>query len=254
MACKDRNLFMFLWFTDHSRFLRLALQIECICAEKTDESIRQALDDLPKDLSASFVRILQKAKQKGRCYQKDILKIVVGAYRPLQAAELRDALSVTPGDASWYPEKMINNIYTTLRCCGCLVVVDEEELTVRLIHQSVAQFLLEKTEESEGLHFTSGQAEDHLGQVTVTYLNYGTFEQRLSTNVVPKIHVGCAPDRIIESTLQPCGALGKMVTSLLQSKSQVDREVSRTLAISGAFSRKQQLEETFPLFQYASDN
>lgn len=152
MACKDRNLFMFLWFTDHSRFLWVALQIECICAEKTYESIRQALDDLPKDLSAGFVRILQKAKQKGRCYQKDILKIVVGAYRPLQAAELRDALSVAPGDASWYPEKMINNIYTTLQCCGCLVVVDEEELTVRLIHQSVAQFLLEETEESEGLH------------------------------------------------------------------------------------------------------
>lgn len=230
------------------------MQIECICAEKTDESIRQALKDLPKDLSAGFVRILQKAKQKGRCYQKDILKIVVGAYRPLQAAELRDALSVAPGDASWYPEKMINNIYTTLQCCGCLVVVDEEELTVRLIHQSVAQFLLEKTEESEGLHFTSGQAEDHLGQVTVTYLNYGTFEQRLSTNVVPKIHVGYTPDRIIESTLQSYGALGQIVTSLLQSKSQVDREVSRTLAISGAFSRKQQLEETFPLFQYASEN
>ena len=46
---------------------------------------------------------------------------------------MREALSVIPGDTTWAAAKLVNNVYSTLATCGCLVTVDEDELTVRLV-------------------------------------------------------------------------------------------------------------------------
>lgn len=104
---------------------------------RTDEAIRDALADLPKDLSETFSRILHKSGGPGQLYQSRILQLVVAASRPLTADELREALSVLPGDTIWTPSRLLNDVYSSLACCGCLLTLDEVENTVRFIHHSV---------------------------------------------------------------------------------------------------------------------
>ncbi|KAL1961500.1 hypothetical protein VTN77DRAFT_1661 [Rasamsonia byssochlamydoides] len=64
-------------------FLWVALQMDSICAERTDEAIRDALSDLPVDLSDTFWRILQKARGTDSRCQRRILELIVAACRPL---------------------------------------------------------------------------------------------------------------------------------------------------------------------------
>lgn len=230
--------------------------MDAICAEKTDNSIRHALENLPRTLSATFRRVLQNAKQEGRNFQKEILKIIVGASRPLVVAEFREALSVTPGDISWDPGKLINHIHWALACCGSLVIIDEEEGTIRLLHQSVAQFLHATTADSAEWSFTAQDANTHLGEITVTYLNYGVFDQRVSTRVVPKMDAGAVPDKIINRALGPLGSIGKRLANTAL-KSQLSTERNIGAALSAASNPRQgstRTSENFHFLVYSSQN
>lgn len=232
------------------------MQIGCLCLELTDDGIKRALRDLPKDLSTTFHRILERSSlnKANHAYQRQILSYLLSAFRPFKTTELREALAVVPGDTAWKAERCVNNIYQTLACCGSLVTVAEEELTVHFIHQSVVQFLLDDTCPLPGWHFTIAEAGLHLGEVCVTYLSYGTFDQRVSTYVVPKIPVGLAPNTIAENTLKDAGLIGKLALRLLQLKSQGDPDIGRAIAEAGRFSRKRhESSEPLGFFDYASE-
>ena len=64
-------------------FLWVVMQIEALCQERTDESIREALANLPKDLPETFSRILSRSGILGPEYQKRTLKLIIAARRPL---------------------------------------------------------------------------------------------------------------------------------------------------------------------------
>ncbi|KAF2179093.1 hypothetical protein K469DRAFT_674764, partial [Zopfia rhizophila CBS 207.26] len=154
-------------------FLWVALQIESLCAMRTDDAIQNALADLPKDLPETYSRILQRSEELGKPYQRPILELITVAHRPLMTKELREALSVVPGDAVWNPARLLNDVYSTLTCCGCLLTIDEEELTVRLVHHSVKQFLLRGFTETTNMAFTMDSAQRKMADIIVTYLSYG---------------------------------------------------------------------------------
>ncbi|KAH6874161.1 hypothetical protein B0T10DRAFT_587963, partial [Thelonectria olida] len=162
-------------------FLWVALQIESLCGANTDEAIRLALKDLPKDLPETFSRILQRSGELGKHCQTRIFELVAVAHRPLTTEELREALSVVPGDAVWNPARLPHDIYSVLACCGSLIAVDEEEPTVRLVHHSVKQFLLGGFRHSTGAIFTVDSANRTMREVIITYLNYDVFNTQLST-------------------------------------------------------------------------
>jgi hypothetical protein len=109
-------------------FLWVALQLQTLCMMKTDEEIRQSLENLPKDLPETFARILQRSGERNRSSQRQILELVAVAYRALSTEELREALSVVPGDTTWRPSHQINDIISTLACCGGLVVVESTRM------------------------------------------------------------------------------------------------------------------------------
>ncbi|KAF7524784.1 hypothetical protein G7054_g11317 [Neopestalotiopsis clavispora] len=234
-------------------FLWVALQIDTICAERTDHLIRRALDNLPKSLSGTFRRILERSKQEGRrCYQRDILKILVGAKRPLTVAEFREALSITPGDISWDPRKVINNIHSALACCGSLVIIDEDEGTVRLLHQSVVQFLQAAGPDSIEWSFTAQDADTHLGQITVTYLNYGVFDKRVSTRVIPQVNAGGAAGTIVTQSLRPLGTIGrKLSDTVMKRQKPSNRNIGRTLF---KIQASEPALEDFMFLEYSSEN
>jgi ankyrin repeat protein len=148
----------------------------------------------------------------------------------LQVEELREALSVVPGNITWDPAGLLNDIYSTLACCGSLVIVDEEELTIRLVHHSVKKFLLNGVNTSTCTGFTAAEAHKTMANIIVTYLNYGIFETQLSTTVVPQIMTRSVPSKVIRSTLDSSSSVQSLALKLLRSKRAPNYNVGQTLA------------------------
>jgi len=196
----------------------VALQIQSLSEEQSDEAIRAALATIPADLHTTFERILTRARSGRKDYQGVILKLVSSALRPLTLDELREAISVTPNDPTWREAQLVNNIREAISCCGSLLVVDEEELSVRLIHNSVLQFLLISNERRESLspwHFSLEDAHVLMGEVAVTYLNYGIFDKSISTSVAPTVLASQLTENVIKASLKPSGVRRKIALMLL---------------------------------------
>jgi hypothetical protein len=206
-------------------FLWVVLQIKSLCTMETDEQIEAALINLPWDLSEIYRRLLPK--QRGS-YQKRVFELVLVAQRPLTTSEIREALSITPGDTTWAAAKLINDVYSTLTTCGCLVNVDEEELTVRLVHPSVEQFLYQNT--SFDTMLSIDVCHRTMAAIVVTYLNYGVFETALSTFRIPDMQVGSAPATIITSTMSPSGNARSLALRLLKHRKRTDFNMASKLA------------------------
>lgn len=165
---------------------------------ETDNAIRLALENLPKGLPETFERILQRSEKTGSSpsYQRPILELLSVAQRPLTVDELREALSVHPGDTNWDPSRLLNNIMRILACCGSLVCIDEEELTLRLVHHSVKQYLLGGLIQTQNDRISNGNhsiaeksAHDRMSGIIITYLNY-VFDRQLVRGAVPDIMAG----------------------------------------------------------------
>ncbi|KAH7199198.1 hypothetical protein BKA60DRAFT_500612 [Fusarium oxysporum] len=228
-ALLERAQGMFLW---------VVLQINSVCLAKTDESIRHALADLPRDLPGTFSRILEESAALGKEDQRRALELITAACRPLTTDELREALGVVPGDADWNPARMPNDIYAALACCGSLVVVDEETLSVKLIHHSVKQFLLSGQEGVVSQTFTLQNANKTMANVVMTYLNYGVFDTQLSNKVIPQVRHGTVPMTVISSVLDS-RSVQKLALRLLKSQEPSSIDVSKVLAREGQCSKIQ---------------
>jgi ankyrin repeat protein len=232
---------MFLWVT---------LQIQSLCSMNTDHAIQEALSDLPKDLSETYARVLHKSGSSDPALQAKILQLVLAAQRPLTTDELLEALSVTPGDATWDPSKVLNNIYSALGHCGCLLVTDEEEFTVRVVHRSVPQFLLNELGDTKHIKFSLDEAQRRLADIIVTYLGYGVFGTELSRAKVLPMAAQSAPSAIVKSTLGSSSVPRDLALKLLRARRQSKLDMSRVFAeVRGAVRSEPQL--VFRFYDYA---
>ncbi|RKK64664.1 hypothetical protein BFJ63_vAg17296 [Fusarium oxysporum f. sp. narcissi] len=228
-ALLERAQGMFLW---------VLLQINSLCLAKTDESIRHALADLPRDLPGTFSRILEQSAALGKEDQRRTLEFITAACHPLTTDELREALSVVPGDPDWNPALMPNDIYAALACCGSLVIVDEETLSVKLIHHSVKQFLLSGSEGVAGQTFTIQDANNAMAGIVMTYLNYCVFDTQLSNREVPQVRHGAVPMKVISSVLDS-SSIQKLALRLLKYQEPSSIDVRKVLAGDGQHSKMQ---------------
>ena len=231
-------------------FLWVVLQIMSLCSMKSDYDIRQALADLPKDLSETYSRDLRRHQGSKKNYQRLILELTVVALRPLTTEEIREALSVIPGNTNWDQTKLINDINSTLSCGGGLVIVDEEELTVRLLHHSVKHYLLAEYKDLTGGIITLRDANEKMAEIVLTYLNYGVFETQLSTVVIPQIPTGSIPSTIIESTIGSPNIIRNLALLLLRSRKPPDHDIGKTIAETTRRSNAA-LPKEFPFLAYA---
>ncbi|KAJ5288755.1 hypothetical protein N7478_001785 [Penicillium angulare] len=234
-------------------FLWVALQIDNLCTMCTDEAIRHALDDLPSTLSETFDRILRKFDSNlARSYQKMILEIIVAARYPLTPDELREALSVVPGETTWEPSKQVNDIFNILTCCGSLLTIDEEQNTIRLVHSSVRQFLIE-SESVDTSRFTLKEARKRISDIVITYLNYNIFETQLSTRVTPNIQVDSAPAKILGSNFEVPNVVRELAVSLLKLRRAPGFNITTAL---DQFSPRQKHtpDHSFRFLSYAKSN
>jgi len=211
-------------------FLWVALQIQSLCSMKTDQAIREALANLPKDLSKTFQRILHKSGSEDQPLQEKLLRLVLAAHRPLTTDELREALSVTPGDATWDPAKTLNEVQSALACCGCLLVIDEEESTVRFVHHSFRQFILNVSNGASNLHFTFEDAQNTMANIVVTFLGYGVFGTELSKTKIQPIVAQSTPSKVVLATMGPSSTTRHLAMKLLNSRRQPAFDMSKVIA------------------------
>jgi ankyrin repeat protein len=205
-------------------FLWVVLQIETICMVNSDHAIRQALEDIPNNLRETFSRILQRSDRPG-VSQRAVLELIIAAHSQLTTQQIREALSVVPGNTVWDPSRLPNDINAALACCGCLITVDEEELTVRLVHPTFKQFLLEEPD-----YVNLEKAHERMTGIIITYLSYDVFETQLSKTYIPEIKTGSVPETIAKATLPSSGNIRNLALRLLRSKNETEFDVGQTLA------------------------
>jgi hypothetical protein len=220
----------------------------------TDHAIRQTIQNLPRDLTETFERNLAKASSgdtKG--YHIRIFKLLASARELLTTEQLREAASVVVGRTAWDPAEQISRIERVLRFCGSLVMVDEEDDTVRFIHHSARSFCLNAPNHAAAWTFSEDEAERSMAETLVTYLSYNVFDTRLTRNVVPKIEANDMPKRVALSTIKT-NSVGKGIADrLLKLRSQLRHDVGPVLAESVKSHWKDDSQQ-FSLLPYASKN
>ncbi|KAF3000714.1 hypothetical protein E8E13_002932 [Curvularia kusanoi] len=234
---------MFLWVT---------LQIQTLCTMKTDHAIRHALANLPKDLPETYTRILQRSGGGGSdlALQAKTLQLVLAARRPLTTEELREALSVIPGDATWDPSMVLNDVQSALACCGCLLAVDEEEFTVCFVHNSVKQYIVNGLYSVNNTGSSLKDAQRMLADVLVTYLNYGVFGTELSRARAHPILAQSAPSKIVQATMGSSSTAHQIAIKYLKTRRQPAVDMSRVIAEARS-SLKFSTEHAFKFYAYA---
>ncbi|XP_014559818.1 hypothetical protein COCVIDRAFT_35102 [Bipolaris victoriae FI3] len=232
-------------------FLWVALQIETLCRLKTDHAMREALANLPRDLSETFSRILHNSGRSDPSLQVKVLQLVLTARRPLTTIELREALSVIPGDATWDPSKVLHDVYLALACCGCLLAVDEEEYTVRVIHHSVQQYILNGLDSTTHQKLTVKDAKRTMADITITYLNYGVFGTDLSRTKILPVMAESAPSKILQATMDSSSSARQLAIRFLQSRRQPTFDLSKIITETLKSSHSED-ETSFKFYKYAN--
>jgi ankyrin repeat protein len=237
-------------------FLWVALQIDALCGETSDEAIRHCLAELPGTLEGTFSRALDRAtkyRTGRRDYSRTVFEIVIAAKRPLTTDELCEALSVAPGDDEWNPARHLNSVFPALACCGSLIMVEEESLTVRLIHHSVKKFLI--GENLSGRITSMNDAERTMRSIILTYLNYGVFETQLSTFVTQPMPAQQAPSKIIRS-MDTRSISRTIALRLLKARAQPSVDIGQVVSqtMRSAKLHKSQTPDAHTLYPYAKSS
>jgi len=119
-------------------FLQVCLDIDTILHESTISQTHERLSQMTNQLELGDVYGAMIEQIKSQTGDKPKLGIatltwISHAERPLQAVELCHALAVKLGSTDFNTGN-VPSISTLVVCCQCLITVDKEALTVRLIH------------------------------------------------------------------------------------------------------------------------
>lgn len=242
----------------------MTFQIDSICRENTDNGILKALEDLPKDLPTTYRRILRRLRDSGSTdppLGKKIFEIVSAARRPLDLEELREAISIEPGNTNWNASMLVNDMEKSLGCCGSLVAIDEELSTVHFAHSSVKQHLETFPDEVDvsEYHIVPKTANLVLGEIVVTYLNLDVLQQQQLTNYSKASELLSTQDTshlIRTSLVLPAITSTTLARKLLKNRKTPQFDVGRELEKVGGFRResKERPLHAHSLLSYAQEH
>ncbi|RKL44968.1 hypothetical protein BFJ72_g3618 [Fusarium proliferatum] len=256
IASKEQGMFLWAFFV-----------IEDICSGKTDNEIRQALQNIPGDLPATFDRALSRIVQKrNQDTAKKAFMWTNATLQPLTLSQLREALSIKPGQHTLRQEDLISGIERLPTWCENLIYVEETDNTVRFSHHSIQEFLLASDSgEHEALHIDPDQCDKLAGEVCITYVNLDNFQTTLAerkrgpqTPSAMKIDPSGIAEQTIQSAIQ--GSVGTRVGRLARQfvktsntkKASTQREFS--LSSPMPVTSKAQGTTDYPFLEYASAN
>ncbi|KAJ7869388.1 hypothetical protein B0H13DRAFT_2253758 [Mycena leptocephala] len=124
-------------------FLLAKLHIDSLTTKHTVKALREALNNMPDDLDSTYDEVVARINQQSRD-DKELawlsLSWITHAKRPLRRSELQEALAVEPGLAELDPENLLDTD-SILSVCAGLVVIHEEDDTIRLVHYTMQNYL-----------------------------------------------------------------------------------------------------------------
>lgn len=186
--------------------------------------------------------------------------------QPLTLSQLREALSIKPGQHTLRQEDLISGIERIPAWCENLIYVEETDNTVRFSHHSIQEFLLASDSGEHGaLHIDPDQCDKLAGEVCITYVNLDNFQTTLAesqrepqTPSTMKID----PSGIAEQTIQSAilGGVGTRVGRLARQfvkTSKPNKASPRTdfsLSSLMPVTSKAQGTADYPFLEYASTN
>lgn len=148
----------------------------------SEDTIKARLRNLPKDLNETYKRLLHRVAD---CERQDLVKRmfewIIAARRSLTVDEICEGIAFTIEDRCWDPKKIPTDLLRIIRACGSLVVIDEGTQIIQLAHYTVQQYLLDKPSSTKNYyHFNMQEANEHLGEVCIAYLNFSDFERQVA--------------------------------------------------------------------------
>ncbi|PVI05552.1 hypothetical protein DM02DRAFT_668201 [Periconia macrospinosa] len=171
---------MFLW----ARF-----QVLEIAEAFSESDIQEALDNLPKDLGETYMRIVQKAYRRGGTQRIELINKICRwlacAQRPLKIEELEEAIAIEKTDTYLHRDRIaLGSGHRLVGACGNLVTIHDADGTVDFAHHTVKQFMCTKTLGNTlihgvSIHINTESAHKELGEICVAYLSFSDFETQI---------------------------------------------------------------------------
>ncbi|KAJ5700903.1 hypothetical protein N7493_011949 [Penicillium malachiteum] len=144
--------------------------------------------------------------------------------------DLREALSIVPGSTDWHPSRLLNDVDSTLAQCGGLVIVNEEELTICLVHHSFKQYLVGNPQDSSHVTLDVEVAQRKMAEMSITFFNYPAFENQLATSAIPEVQADLDISGIVHSTGKTMERVSSLALKILRSKNDTTFNIGKTLA------------------------
>ncbi|KAJ7434359.1 ankyrin repeat-containing domain protein [Mycena latifolia] len=149
-------------------FLLAKLHIDSLLTKHTVKAVREALANMPGDLNSTYDEVMERINQQNtedRHLARRTLSWISNVKRLLHMFELQEALAVEEGTPQLDPDNLLA-VDTILSVCAGLVVVNEEDGLVRLIHYTTQDYL----DRIHTREFPLASAE-----ITVTCITYLSF-------------------------------------------------------------------------------
>ncbi|KAL2837355.1 ankyrin repeat-containing domain protein [Aspergillus pseudoustus] len=195
----------------HGMFQWVKCQIDQLCRLRNDRAIRTALDDLPKTLHDTYIRILRKLEAECADEVESVqrlLRWLVRGTRNLTLDELAECVSIDPAsnEEAFDFDSVFTDPEDVIELCGSLVITSSDG-TVSLAHYTVKEFLV--SDHIKGLMptFFVGCSDVHaeLASVCLTYLCYEDFSA-LPDDPVETLLQTHAPYKFLRYAVQSWGA------------------------------------------------
>lgn len=158
-------------------------QIEALCRLRNDKAIEAALENLPKTLHDTYLRILQRVEDdrpEDVDVVRNMLRWLVRGVRDMTLDELAEAVAIDPNDdaTSMDFSAVDTDPEDILEVLGSLVTVSTDNY-VSLAHYSVKEFLVSEDMMKHKPLFWIGhnEVEAQLASVCLTYLCYDDFAE-----------------------------------------------------------------------------
>ncbi|KAJ7487831.1 hypothetical protein FB451DRAFT_1528549, partial [Mycena latifolia] len=124
-------------------FLLAKLHMDSLATKNTIRALRDALNNMPKDLRHTYddaMDRIDRQSEDDRKVARLVLIWISNAKRPLSITELQQALAVEPGDTTFDNDNILDADIMLSACAG-LVIIDQTDYVVRLVHYTAQEYL-----------------------------------------------------------------------------------------------------------------
>ena len=140
------------------------------------DQMSAALDELPDGLDNTYSRILKDIAPAHRHNATRVLQWLICSSRPLTLRELDTAFAIEPHHYTFSPNRRMRDPRKQLGIFASLLEIDSTTDTVRLVHASLKDFLLDHKGDSDtsaAFRLDTRLAHQIIAESCLTYLCYG---------------------------------------------------------------------------------